>query len=172
MLLGERHAEGGVAGGEQLPGVGFPVDDCFGGGVGEDVEGFLGGSWEGAVWVEGNVVCAVGAGQGYGAMEHVPHRDRCVEVGGDHVWSHVGGNGDGGGAGSVVEVGRLVAVGLFSCSRDGSMCCSDGCSWYMLLMDASCNRDVNTESRNIHLERAAHQGYLHCRRPVEIEGSL
>lgn len=62
-----------MAGGEQFPGVGFPVDDCFGGGVGENVKGFLGRSREGAVWVEGNVVCAVGAGEGYGAVEHVLH---------------------------------------------------------------------------------------------------
>lgn len=72
-MLRERHAEGRVAGGEQLPGVGLPVDDCFGGGVGEDVEGFLGRSWEGAVWVEGDVVCVVGAGEGCGAVEHVLH---------------------------------------------------------------------------------------------------
>lgn len=48
----------------------------------------------------------------------------------------------------------------------GVVCCFDGCSWCMLLVDALCNRDVNAECRNVHLERAAHQGYLHCRRPV------
>jgi len=72
-LLGERHAEGGVADGEQLPGVQFPVDDCFGGGVGEDVEGFFGRSGDGAIGIERNVVLVVGAGEVCGAVEHVLH---------------------------------------------------------------------------------------------------
>lgn len=58
-------------------------------------------------------------------------------------------------------------LGSFVVPVRGVGCCSDGCSWYMLLMDALYNRDVNAESKNIHLERAAHHGHLHCRRPVE-----